>query len=82
MGQPVRKAAKSVLNRVYNNAPTITVPEDIHKECRTYGSKNKPLIQGDSKGMKDAFKRNTESIRKAMEGKYHGYLEEYMQSVE
>ncbi|WP_224986431.1 hypothetical protein [Delftia acidovorans] len=82
MGQPVRKAAKSVLNRVYNNAPTITAPEDIHKECRTYGSKNKPFIQGYSKGMKDAFKRNTEAIRKAMEGKDHGYLEEYMQSVE
>lgn len=82
MGQPVRKAAKSVLNRVYNNAQTITVPEDIHKECRAYGSKNKPLIQGDSKGLKDAFKRDTEAIRKAMEGKDNGCLEEYMQSVE
>lgn len=40
------KQQKSVLNRVYNNAPTITVPEDIHKKGRTYGSKNKPLIQG------------------------------------
>ena len=40
------KQQKSVLNRVYNNAPTITVPEDIHKEGRTYGSNNKPLIQG------------------------------------
>ena len=76
------KQQKSVLNRVYNNAPTITVPEDIHKEGRTYGSKNKPLIQGDSKGLKDAFKRDTEAIRKAMEGKDHGCLEEYMQSVE
>ncbi|WP_306698362.1 hypothetical protein [Treponema endosymbiont of Eucomonympha sp.] len=76
------KQQKSVLNRVYNNAPTITVPEDIHKEGRTYGSKNKPLIQGDSKGLKDAFKRDTEAIRKAMEGKDHGCLEEYMRSVE
>ncbi|WP_353176353.1 hypothetical protein [Delftia acidovorans] len=76
------KQQKSVLNRVYNNAPTITVPEDIHKEGRTYGSKNKPLIQGYSKGLKDAFKRDTESIRKAMEGKDHGCLEEYTQSVE
>ena len=32
--------------------------------------------------MKDAFKRNTEAIRKSMEGKDHGYLEGYMQSVE
>lgn len=40
------------------------------------------MIQGNSKGLKDAFKRDTEATRKAMKGKDHGYLEEYMQSVE
>ncbi|UXH80643.1 hypothetical protein [Roseateles amylovorans] len=29
------KQRESVLNRVYNNAKTITVPEDVHKEGRT-----------------------------------------------
>ncbi len=72
----------SVLNRVYNNAPTITIPEDIHKEGRTYGNKNKPLIKGDSKDLKGSFKKDAEAIREAMKGKDHGCLEEYNKSVD
>lgn len=72
----------SVLNRVYNNAPTITVPEDVHKEGRTYGNKNKPLIKGDSTDLKGAFKKDAEAIREAMKGKDHGCLDEYNKSVD
>ena len=76
------KQQASVLNRVYNNAPTISIPEDIHKEGRTYGNKNKPLIKDDSENLKDAFKKDAEATREAMKGKDHGCLDEYNKAVD
>ena len=76
------KQRESVLNKVYNNAPTITVPEDVHMEGRTYGNKNKPLIGGDAKDLKGALKKDTDAIRKAMKNKDHGCLDEYNKAVE
>ena len=76
------KQRASVLDKVYNNAPTITIPEDVHKEGRTYGNKNKPLISGDAKDLKGALKKDTDAIRKAMKNKDHGCHDEYNKAVE
>lgn len=69
------KQIESVLNKVYNNAQTITIPEDVHKEGRTYGSKNKPLISSDSKDLSGAFKRDADAVQKSMDTKDHGCSE-------
>lgn len=76
------KAKESVLNSVYSNAPTITVPQDVHKEGRTYGSKNKPLFKDDSKDLKGAFEKDAAAIQKSMDMKDHGCSEAYAKGVE
>lgn len=75
------KQLESVLNRVYNHAKTITVPEDVHIEGRSWGSKNKPLVDGDSKDLKGAFKKDTDAIQKSMDTKDHGCSEKYREAV-
>ena len=75
------KQIESILNKVYNNAPTITIPEDVHKEGRTWGSKNKPLIEPDSKGLKKAFEKDAKEIQKSMDSKDHGCSDEYAKAV-
>lgn len=76
---------KRVLNSLYNNAPTITIPEDVHKEGRTYGNKNKGLHKEDGKSLsslKEAFKKDTKAIQKSMDTKEHGCSEAYKKAVE
>jgi len=76
------KQIESILNKVYNNAPTITIPEDVHKEGRTWGNKNKPLIAADSKDLKGAFEKDAKAIQKSMDSKDHGCSEAYAKAVE
>lgn len=75
------KQLKSVLNKVYNSAPTITIPEDVHKEGRTWGGKNKPLVQEDSLDLKGAFQKDAKSIQESMDTKDHGCSEKYKAAV-
>jgi len=75
------KQRASILNSVYNNAQTITIPEDVHKAGRTYGNKNKPLIKGDSKDLKGAFKKDTKAIEKEMDKVDHGCSKKYKEAV-
>ena len=76
------KQITSILNSVYNNATTITIPEDVHKKGRTWGTKNKPHIQGDSKDLKGAFEKDTAAIQKEMDQVDHGCSEKYAEAVE
>jgi hypothetical protein len=76
------KQLESVLNRVYNNAKTITVPEDVHKEGRTWGSKNNSTqVASDSKDLKSAFRKDADAIQKSMDTKDHGCSEKYAEAV-
>ncbi|WP_416762575.1 hypothetical protein ACNI65_09365 [Roseateles sp. So40a] len=76
------KQLESVLNRVYNNAKTITVPEDVHKEGRTWGPKNNAgQVSGDSKDLKGAFRKDAAAIQKSMDTKDHGCSEKYAEAV-
>lgn len=76
------KQRESVLNKVYNNAPTITIPEDVHKEGRTWGSKNNQTqISADSKDLKGAFEKDAKAIQKSMDSKDHGCSDVYKKAV-
>ncbi len=73
----------SVLNRMYDNAPTISTPEDVHKEGRTHSGKNtKTQSDADSKDLKGAVKKDTDAIKKSMEQKDPGCLDEYNKAAE
>lgn len=81
-GDLSQKQLESVLNRVYNNAKTITVPEDVHKEGRTWGPKNTSAqSNADSKDLKGAFRKDAEAIQKSMDTKDHGCSEKYAEAV-
>jgi hypothetical protein len=72
----------SILNRLYNNAPTITIPEDVHKEGRTWGNKNNAAqVKGDAADLPGAFEKDTEEIQKAMDRNDHGCSEAYAAAV-
>lgn len=76
---------RKILNRVYDNAPTITIPEDVHKEGRTYGNRNKPLFREDGKSKESlsaAFERDSKQIQKSMDAKDHGCTEAFAKAVE
>lgn len=76
------KQLESVLNRVHNNAKTITVPVDVHKEGRTWGPKNTSgQIATDSKDLKSAFRKDAQAIQKSMDTKDHGCSEKYAEAV-
>jgi hypothetical protein len=73
----------SVLERMYNEAPTISTPEDVHKEGRTYGGKNtKKQSDADSKDLNGAAKKDTEAAKKSMEKKDPGCVDEYNKAAE
>jgi hypothetical protein len=73
--------AKTIANRVANNAPTIAIPPDVHAEGDTYKSgqkgNNPEKIEADSKDLNGAAKRNTEKISDSMANKKHGCSEAY-----
>lgn len=74
---------KSILNNVYNNAPTINTPADSHRQSsNTFGGRNDEILStNDSKNLKGAFKRDTDSIKKDMKAKNDGCLDAYEKSV-
>lgn len=73
--------AKTIANRVANNAPTIAIPPDVHAEGDTYkgGQKgnNPGKIEADSKDLNGAARRNTEKISDSMANKKHGCSDAY-----
>ena len=74
---------KSVLNHLYREAPAISIPEDVHKEGRTYGGKNTgKQSTADAGNLRDAVKRDTDAIQKSMDGKDHGCSEAYRKAAE
>ncbi|HAF2404054.1 TPA: hypothetical protein H2W70_004118 [Salmonella enterica] len=74
---------KSILNKVYNDAPTISIPEDIHKKGRTYGGKNKSTQSSmDAKDLNGAFKKDTDLIQELMDASEKGCSEAYKKSVD
>ena len=76
----LRKSGKldKVFGRIYNEAPTISTPEDVHKEGRTYGGKNKKAqSDADSKDLNGAAKKDTDAARESMKKKDPGCLDAY-----
>ena len=67
------KQAKSIMNAARNNAPTIAVPPDVHREGNTWGrNKNDPdRIGKDATDLNGAAKRDTDAISKSMKDKDH-----------
>lgn len=73
---------ESVLNSVYNNASTITVPTDVHSEGRTYKSKNtKAQIAADATDLNGAARKDTAAIQNSMNSKDHGCGQEYAKAA-
>lgn len=74
---------KSILNKVYSDSPTISIPEDIHKKGRTYGGKNKKAqSSADAKDLNGAFKKDTDLIQELMDSSEIGCSKAYKKSVD
>ncbi len=74
---------ESVLNHLYREAPTIVVPEDVHKEGRTYGGKNTgKQSTKDAGNLRKAVKDDTDAIQRSMDTKDHGCSEAYRKAAE
>ncbi len=72
-----------VLDRMYENAPTISTPEDVHKDGQTNAGKNKSSRSDrDSRDLKTAVNENTEAIKISMSQKDPGCFDEYSKSAE
>jgi hypothetical protein len=72
------KLAKSIINAASNNAPTIGVPPDVHKEGNTWRYKNdKKRVDADAGDLNGAAKRDTDAISKSMKNKDHGCQASY-----
>jgi hypothetical protein len=67
----IKKAAR-------NNAPTIAVPPDVHKEGNTWRYKNNETrISKDAGELNKAVKRDTDAISESMKDKDHGCKDAY-----
>lgn len=63
----------TIRNAARNNAPTIAVPPDVHKEGNTWRYKNdQARISKDAGELNEAVKRDTDAISDAMKDKDHG----------
>jgi hypothetical protein len=72
------KQAQSIMNAARNNAPTIAVPPDVHKEGNTWRYKNdQTRIKNDAADLNGAAKRDTDAISKSMKDKDHGCQKSY-----
>lgn len=72
------KQAKSIINAARNNALTIAIPPDVHKEGNTWRYKNdEARINKDAGDLNGAAKRDTDEISKAMKNKDHGCQASY-----
>jgi hypothetical protein len=72
------KQIDSIAESLKRQAPTITIPKDVHAEGNTYKANNTDArITADSKDLKGAAKRDTAAIQKSMDGKDHGCSEAY-----
>lgn len=77
------KQRESALNHLYREAPAISIPEDVHKEGRTYAGKNTgKQSTADAGNLRDAVKKDTDAIQKSMDGKDHGCSEAYRKAAE
>ena len=73
---------ESVLRHMYQNAPAISIPEDVHKEGRTFaGKNNRAQYNADAGDLKAAMKKDTDAIQKSMDKKDHGCSEAYAKAV-
>ena len=70
--------AASIMKAARNNAPTIAVPPDVHKEGNTWRYKNnQERIGKDAGDLNGAAKRDTDAISKSMKDKDHGCQKSY-----
>lgn len=77
------KQLTSMATSLKNQAPTITIPKDVHAEGNTWRSKNTAeRSSADAKDLKAAAKRDAEAIQKSMDGKDHGCSKAYKQAAE
>lgn len=74
---------KSVLNKVYNNALIILVPDDVHEEGRSHGYKNTTdQINEDAADLNKAAKKDVDATKKAMKNKSHGCKGAYKKAAD
>jgi len=72
----------SALRNMYQNAPAISIPEDVHKAGRTYAGKNTGTQStADAGDLKSAMKKDTDAIQNSMDRKDHGCSEAYAKAV-
>lgn len=72
------KQLSSMAEILKRQAPTITVPEDVHADGNTWRAKNTAQrSSADARDLKAAAARDAEAIQKSMDGKDHGCSEAY-----
>lgn len=77
------KQRDSILSKLYQEAPAVSIPKDVHAEGDTWRYKNNAdQIDRDSKDLKKAVDRDTKTIQKSMDGKDHGCSDAYREAAE
>lgn len=72
------KQLSSMAESLKRQAPTITIPEDVHADGNTWRAKNTAQRSStDARDLKAAAARDAEAIQKSMDGKDHGCSEAY-----
>ena len=66
------KQLSSMAESLKRQAPTITIPEDVHADGNTWRAKNTAQRSStDARDLKAAAARDAEAIQKSMDGKDH-----------
>lgn len=69
---------KKVLNAARNEAYTINIPADVHKNSSlTWGSRNKPRYGPDAGNLREAMMRDMDALEEAMKNSDHPCRKQY-----